>query len=122
MSIILLFCIALLSGCNRAAFETGEERVPGGDASRGLLLLEEYGCHSCHHIPGVPGHPSYVGPPLTNWAERHYIVGTYPNTAENLVLWIRHPQAVEPATAMPDLGVDEQDALDMGAYLFSLVP
>lgn len=122
---LIFFCTTVmvslvLCGCNRAALQTGEERMPGGDASRGRVLLEEYGCQSCHAIPGVSGQPSYVGPPLTAWAERQYIVGMYPNTSENLALWIRFPQDVEPGTAMPNLGVDEQDALDMGAYLYSL--
>lgn len=115
----LLMALALCA-CAPAAFLTGEERMPGGNAARGLILVEEYGCQSCHDIPGVPGHPSYVGPPLTAWAERHYIVGRYPNNAENLALWIRLPQQVEPGTAMPNLDVTEQDALDIGAYLFSL--
>ncbi|PRY20191.1 hypothetical protein CLV70_12572 [Pseudosporangium ferrugineum] len=30
------------------------------------------------------------------------------------------PQAVEPGTAMPDLGVTSTDARDIAAYLFTL--
>ena len=40
--------------------------------------------------------------------------------AENLMLWIREPQTIEPGTAMPDMAVTEQDARDMGAYLYTL--
>lgn len=71
-------------------------------------------------IPGVTGAVGLVGPPLTAWAKRAYIAGNLANTPENLVRWIRQPQAVEPGTAMPDLGVEEGDARDMAAYLFSL--
>jgi cytochrome c1 len=94
--------------------------MPGGNPQRGLVLIQEYGCDSCHYIPGVPGPPSMVGPPLIAWAERHYIAGVLPNTADNLLLWIRFPQEVEPGTVMPNVGVTEQDARDIGAYLFTL--
>jgi cytochrome c2 len=117
------YCVVamlILNGCNRGTVAAAEVRVPGGDVQRGRILLQEYGCHSCHTIPGVPNADSYVGPPLTAWADRHYIAGSLPNEPDNLLLWIRFPQAVEPGTAMPNLGVDEQDALDMAAYLYTL--
>jgi cytochrome c len=43
-----------------------------------------------------------------------------PNTTENMVRWIRQPQAVNPRSAMPDLGVNERDAQDIAAYLSTL--
>ncbi|HEY8470224.1 MAG TPA: c-type cytochrome [Longimicrobiales bacterium] len=94
--------------------------VPGGDAERGASLLAAYGCGACHAIPGVKGADALVGPPLTGWAERRYIAGSLVNTPENLMRWIMTPQAIEPGTAMPDLGVDEAAARDMAAYLFTL--
>jgi cytochrome c2 len=66
------------------------------------------------------GAHSAVGPPLDRWAERHYIAGSLLNTPDNLIYWIRYPQAVEPGTAMPDLGVTEEDAAHMSAYLYTL--
>jgi hypothetical protein len=33
------------------------------------------------------------------------------------VRWLRSPQQIKPHSAMPDLGVTEQDAIDMAAYL-----
>jgi len=94
--------------------------MPGGDPAQGAIALRDYGCHSCHVIPGVRGANALVGPPLTAWAQRHYIAGTLSNTPENLRYWLQYPQSVEPGTAMPDLGVTEQDARDMGAYLYTL--
>jgi cytochrome c2 len=82
--------------------------------------LADYGCNSCHTIPGVESADAWVGPPLNNWSERRYIAGTLANEPQNLIHWIRFPQEVEPGTAMPDMGVDEQAALDMTAYLFTL--
>jgi cytochrome c1 len=43
-----------------------------------------------------------------------------PNTPQNMVRWLRHPQAVSPKSAMPDLGVTEPDARDVAAYLSTL--
>jgi len=116
-----LAALLLVSGCALpGAIPATEPRMPGGNPQRGLLLIQEYGCHSCHHVPGVPGPPTMVGPPLIYWAERHYIAGSLPNTADNLLLWIRYPQRVEPGTAMPDLNVSAADARDIGAYLYTL--
>jgi cytochrome c len=42
------------------------------------------------------------------------------NSAENLIRWIVNPQAINPGTAMPNLGVSEPHARDMAAYLFTL--
>lgn len=94
--------------------------VPGGDVERGRLLMREYGCHTCHLIPGVPGADSLVGPPLTAWAERQYIAGALPNRPNELIAWLENPQAIEPGTAMPNLGATEQAARDMSAYLYTL--
>jgi cytochrome c2 len=93
---------------------------PRGSEQAGRALLAAYGCGSCHIIPGVATADSTVGPPLNAWADRRYIAGAIANTPVNLVEWIRDPQAIEPGTAMPDLNVEEQDAWDMTAYLFSL--
>jgi len=68
----------------------------------------------------VRGAHSYVGPPLNDWAERHYIAGNLINTPENMIAWLRDPQAIEPGTAMPNLDLSEQAARDISAYLYSL--
>lgn len=90
------------------------------DADRGLLTLRNYGCHGCHQIPGITGPDVQVGPSLQGFARRPLIAGIVPNTEENLVRWLREPQVVRPRTLMPDLGVTEQHARDMHAYLASL--
>jgi cytochrome c1 len=61
-----------------------------------------------------------VGPPLLSFSRRTMIAGELPNTQENLVRWIQHPRAVEPATAMPDLGLSEDQSYDISAYLYTL--
>lgn len=94
--------------------------VDGGHADRGARALTTYGCGACHMIPGVAGADGMVGPPLTDFGRRTYIAGEVTNTEENLIRWIQQPQAIEPGTAMPNLGVTDQDARDMAAYLYTL--
>lgn len=115
----LLLSLLLLTACSALLFPT-YSRVAGGDPERGAQALHAYGCGACHVIPGVPGAVAYIGPPLDGWAERHYIAGTLSNTPDNLILWLREPQTVEPGTAMPNMDVTEQDARDMSAYLYTL--
>jgi cytochrome c1 len=61
-----------------------------------------------------------VGPPLLWWSRRTFIAGELPNTPENLVRWVRSPQSVEPHMAMPALGLSDQQARDVAAYLYTL--
>jgi cytochrome c1 len=68
-------------------------------------------------IPGVSGPETHVGRSLDGLAERPFIAGSLPNTQANLVRWIRDPQAIDPGSAMPAMGVSERDALDMSAWL-----
>jgi cytochrome c1 len=82
--------------------------------------MRDYGCGSCHAIPGVRGADSGVGPPLAGFGRRRFIAGRVPNEPDELVRWILHPQGVKPGTAMPDLGVSDQHARDIAAYLYTL--
>jgi mono/diheme cytochrome c family protein len=98
------------------------EDVRPGPASveRGKLALSQYACQACHTIPGITSSLPNVGPPLAGMASRRLIAGKLANTPDNLVLWVRDPQAVKPLTAMPNMGVSEHDARDMAAYLATL--
>jgi mono/diheme cytochrome c family protein len=94
--------------------------VSAPDARRGKRAIRQYACVTCHAIPGIVGANAPVGPPLKQIGTRGFIAGVLPNTPENMVRWIRHPQAVNPKSAMPDLGVTERDARDIAAYLSTL--
>ena len=94
--------------------------VAGGDARRGHAYVAQYGCGTCHVIPGVEGAEGLVGAPLTRFATRRYVAGALLNTPDNLVLWLLDPQAVEPGTTMPALGIPEPHARDIAAYLYTL--
>jgi len=106
-----------LAGCGD---EAQARPVPGGQAERGKQLIAAYGCGSCHMIPGVDAARGMVGPPLMKFARRVYIAGEVPNTNQFLVRWITVPQAIEPGTAMPNLGVSQAQARDIAAYLYTL--
>jgi cytochrome c oxidase assembly factor CtaG/cytochrome c2 len=92
----------------------------GGEPSRGKTAIRRYGCSSCHTIPGVPGADGLVGPPLTHLASRTYIAGKLTNTPDNLRAFIAHPHAAERSIAMPEMGIPDQDARDICAYLYTL--
>lgn len=110
-----------VGACRGAAAEGEPYRtVAGGNADRGERLLGRYGCGACHMIPGVRAAVGTVGPPLTAFGRRANIGGEAPNEPEQLVLWLRNPQAIEPGTAMPNLGVTDRDARDLAAYLYTL--
>ncbi|WP_236020529.1 c-type cytochrome [Sabulicella rubraurantiaca] len=94
----------------------------GGNPEAGHAALIRFGCGGCHRISGVAAARGRVGPSLAGLSGRTYLAGRLPNEPAQLIRWIREPRAVDPQTAMPDLGVEERDARDMAAYLYSLKP
>jgi cytochrome c len=116
----MLFAFALTSGCREASGGEEHVAVAGGDPDRGRTAIATFGCGSCHTIPGIATAKGTAGPPLFFWSKRTFIAGEVPNTPDFLVRWIEVPQAIEPGTAMPNLGVPEGDARDIAAYLYTL--
>lgn len=108
----------MLCGCDRLESQDVSNQL--GDAERGRLALHQYACITCHAIPNVGGENAMVGPPLKGMAKRKFIAGILPNTPDNMLRWLQHPQEVDPDSAMPDLGVSERDARDMAAYLYQM--
>lgn len=118
----VLACIgslALLGACGGAP-PPEHLRIAGADPRRGAQAMQQYGCGSCHVIPGVPGARGLAGPPLADYSQRALLAGQLPNTPAMLVAWLRDPPALIPATGMPSLEVTEVDARDMAAYLYTL--
>ncbi len=116
---VLAIALAVLTGaCDEAP--PAQLRLSDADPQRGRATIRAHGCGACHVIPGVEGAVAWVGPPLTEWARRGYVAGRLPNAPENLVTWLRDPQAVSPGSAMPNLGLTEREARDAAAYLFTL--
>ena len=91
-----------------------------GDIENGIALIETAGCGSCHIIPGIENARGLVGPPLNHMSRRTIIAGLLQNTPANMITWLRAPQSIVPGNAMPDLGLTEQQARDITAYLYTL--
>jgi cytochrome c1 len=110
----------LMYGCEGGRSEPRYAAADGGDPQRGAQLISQFGCGSCHTIPGVRAADGTVAPPLNFFSRRSFIAGELPNTFDNLVRWLRNPPAIEPGTAMPVLGLTEAQARDVAAYLYTL--
>jgi cytochrome c1 len=98
---------------------TPAPNVPG-DPNSGRRLIMDKGCGGCHTVGGVPGATGITGPNLTNIALRPTLAGdTIPNSPENLTQWLLDPPSLKPGTTMPKLGLSEQEARDLVAFLES---
>jgi putative membrane protein len=113
----------LLGGCRMSSGRVSADQaamLTGGKPEQGRRLTVVYGCGACHTIPGVRGADREVGPPLGGINRRMYIAGVLTNTPEHMVQWLEDPPGVDSLTAMPKLGVSEQEARDIAAYLYTL--
>lgn len=114
---------ALVTACaqgQRGAATTGPGAADGvefGDAENGRELFVGYSCGACHQHAGIATATGRVGPALDDLADQRIIAGVLPNTPEMLAEWIRSPQVYDEDTGMPDLGVSEEDAADIAAFL-----
>ena len=119
--VALLAMLPLASACDATdGAAASANQITGGDAARGRELIRSYGCGTCHSIPGVTGAGGLVGPPLGGIASRSYIGGVLPNAPDNMLRWLQNPRAVDPLTAMPNVGLTASDARHIAAYLYTL--
>lgn len=90
-------------------------------AQEGKELFEANNCMGCHAIGSSP---IAVGPNLTDFGNRSEIAGILEPTKENLIKWIKDPEAIKPGNLMtgkyPDLTDDEIDKI--AEYLMQLKP
>ena len=94
--------------------------LTGGEPELARAHILRYGCAGCHDIPGIAAPDAVVGPPLGEMGKRVYIAGVITNTPPNLVRWIIDPPSIDPMTAMPATGINEAEARDVAANLYSL--
>jgi cytochrome c len=120
LSILLAAAALACAACGGGEAERAAAEMTGGDPARGRQQIGRYGCAACHTIPGIPGADSLVGPPLDRVASRTYIAGVLTNSPEHMVRRLQDPPGVDPLTAMPRLGLSEQDARDVASYLYTL--
>ncbi|HEV2113827.1 MAG TPA: c-type cytochrome [Terriglobales bacterium] len=81
-------------------------------ASRGReLFYSKYACQSCH-IADYKKDKGYVGPALAGVGNRLTAVWIY--------RWLKNPQALLPATEMPNPNLSDNEARDLTAFLMTL--
>jgi cytochrome c oxidase subunit 2 len=91
---------------------------PGPEYAAGEKLWTSKGCLACHSLNAVDAPKGMVGPNLANVGARTYIAaGSLKNTDENLARWIRDPHQIKKGVLMPNLGVTEDEARALVAYL-----
>ena len=116
----MLAAAAMATACASAPSRISPPQVPRGDPRLGATDIVHFGCGACHIIPGIEDATGLAGPPLIHWSQRGFIAGEVANDGPNLIKWIMDPIGIEPNTAMPDLGVSEDQARDIAAYLFTI--
>jgi cytochrome c oxidase subunit 2 len=90
----------------------------GPEYAKGEKLFMTKGCMGCHSLQAVKAPKGLIGPNLANVGARsHIAAGWLKNTDENLERWIREPQTVKKGVLMPNLGVTEEEARALRAYL-----
>ena len=118
-AVCTLLAIALVSACSPDR-HAAARALTGGEPERGRELCRRYSCGSCHVIPGVSEDPGKLGPTLDGVAVRSKLGGQVANTPDNMKQWIRDPHAMKRGSAMPKLGVTDDDARDLAAYMYTL--
>ena len=96
--------------------------APGvaGDPNAGRMLFATKGCPACHTAQHALTATGVVGPNLTNVALRPTLGGDrIENTPENLARWIMDPSAMKAGSPMPNMGLNQQEARDIAAFLYS---
>lgn len=94
----------------------------GATPDQGKTVIGQKGCGACHAIPGIPGANGAVGPSLAGVAGRTKIAGgaVDNNGPDDLKNWIMNPDKIKPGTAMPNLGLTDDEASKIVAYLETL--
>jgi len=88
--------------------------------SAGRRVFETTACINCHSIAGTVATGQF-GPDLTHLMSRETIAsGAAENTAGNLRLWIKNPEAIKPGSLMPAMQVSDADLDALVGYMESL--
>jgi cytochrome c len=117
--ILSLLATACLTACKPSgATKLWASEATGGIPEHGKKAIGKYGCAACHTIDGISSE-AMVGPPLTRMAARSYVAGSMQNNGANLIRFIQHPRAVHSDSAMPEMGLTDEEARDIAAYLYT---
>lgn len=117
--VLWFYIISKGGGTTIRAADTAVALTSGGNSSAGENVIISFGCAACHEIPGIRGPHGKIGPSLEDFKESTMIGGVMANSAENLTQWLQDPRAVDPKTGMPNLGLTQDQARDVAAYLYA---
>ncbi len=104
-----------------ATWVAGQQAVPATAAAvaDGAALFARSACVGCHTIRGVSA--GVIGPDLTHFGSRGTVAaGILPSTLDNVAAWVKDPPALKPGVKMPALGLTDEQARAVAAYLLSL--
>lgn len=100
----------------------GAALAPGSPEAEGRRLVGAKGCGACHVVPGLATAKGTVGPSLAGVGSRAKIAGGAVDvkSPDDLKKWVLNPAALKPGTAMPNVGLTEDEAAKVAAFLATL--
>ncbi|MFW6039762.1 MAG: cytochrome c oxidase subunit II [Gemmatimonadota bacterium] len=102
------------------AEEPAQDTELAAIVEEGQTLVMSKGCIACHRIDGTPARGA-LGPDLSHVGSRRTIAaGILENDRENMIRWLRDPEAVKPGTTMPTLDLTDEELAALADYLGSL--
>lgn len=114
---LVLVALALLvaSALPWPSWAGGDARSPSAaDVAYGRALFQAKGCASCHNHSAVAGSGQFSG----GWPNGGAPTLTaYPADPAYLRAWLHDPQALKPATAMPNPGLSDAEIDALIAFL-----
>ena len=100
-------------------------RINAPETRAGRELFRSLACAGCHTVTGLTAGRFQGAPALDGVASKPSIAGGVltmndENRRDNFRRWIANPPAVKPGTAMPSLGLSEQQVNDITEFLLTL--
>ena len=116
-----LVTILLAVACSKSEKPAAESvpLPPIGNAAAAKAHMEKYACQACHVIPGM-GEGGALGPDLTGFAVRTTLNGRVQKNPQAVAAYLLNPTAVDAQTSMPAVGLSEEEAKDIAAFLETL--
>lgn len=108
VAVNIMISLLMATGMSLAPVSTASAQTDPGPG-RGESLFRDKGCAGCHTLHGQGGQ---IGPNLDDVGSRL--------RAEYLYQWLRDPQAIKPATAMPNLHLTDDERAELVFFLSEL--
>ena len=117
----VLVTILLALACSKAEKPATESAPPPpiGNATAAKAHMEKYSCQACHVIPGM-GPGGALGPDLTGFGSRPTLNARVPKNPQAVAAYLLNPTAIDAQTSMPAVGLSEEEAKDIAAFLETL--